>query len=245
MGPGPGGAPGGAPGPGPMGPGPGGPGPGPFPGPGFGPRGPWRPPMHPMGPDFMGGPGRPQEPGGGDMYGVSSGEAHKSVETDDKEKEPEDDTPKAIYSSAPQIVVPLQKKEKKRKRKKKDKSADSNSETANSAKSSVDSSITAANVPEIPVEVTSVKPEHMEDFQVADMEIEPVVPVKKEKKEKKKKFIRFAAGQAWEDTTLAEWDQGLCNLISVLLMLVRIESCHDKPAYAIWEQQTSLHTCAI
>ena len=31
---------------------------------------------------------------------------------------------------------------------------------------------------------------------------------KKEKKEKKKKFVRMAAGTAWEDQTLAEWDLG-------------------------------------
>ena len=31
---------------------------------------------------------------------------------------------------------------------------------------------------------------------------------KKEKKEKKKKFIRTAAGQTWEDPTLADWDNG-------------------------------------
>ena len=194
-------------GPGPMGP-------GPYPGPprpGFGPRGPFRPPMHPMGPDFMDGPGGPQEPIGGGMYGVSSGESHKNVEEIKKEKEPEDDRPKVIYSSAPQIVVPLEKKEKKRKRKKKEKSADSKSDIANSAKTSTDSGVpeATANIPEITVEATPFKPEFQEDFQVADMEIETVVPVKKEKKEKKKKFIRFAAGQAWEDTTLSEWEQGL------------------------------------
>ncbi len=31
---------------------------------------------------------------------------------------------------------------------------------------------------------------------------------KKEKKEKKKRFVRMAAGQTWEDPTLAEWDNG-------------------------------------
>ena len=31
----------------------------------------------------------------------------------------------------------------------------------------------------------------------------------KAKKEKKKKFVRTAAGQTWEDTTLEEWDQGM------------------------------------
>ena len=210
------------PAPGPMGnpggPGPMGPGPGPFPGPprpGFGPRGPpFRPPMHPMGPDFMEGP---QEPGGSGMYGVSSGESHKNVEEEGKHKDPEDDKPKAVYSSAPQIVVPLEKKEKKRKRKKKDKNADTNSDKANSAKSTADSGVPevvaakAANIPESTLEIPNPytgKVELQEDFQVADMEIEPVVPAKREKKEKKKKFIRYAAGQAWEDTTLSEWDQG-------------------------------------
>ena len=32
---------------------------------------------------------------------------------------------------------------------------------------------------------------------------------RKEKKERKKKFIRMAAGQTWEDPTLAEWDTGM------------------------------------
>ena len=226
------------PGPGPMGPGPmgpsmSGPGPGPYPGPprGFGPmgpgpmppRGPMRPPMHPMGPgpgpDFNMGPGPapvpggPQEPSGGGMYGVSSGEAHKSVESEDieKKKDPEDDKPKVVYASAPQIVVPLEKKEKKRKRKRKDKVAENNSDNKDNAKE--DSVISANVTPEISVEIpaTVAKVEPQEDFQLADMEIDTsVVPVvKKEKKEKKKKFIRFAAGQAWEDQTLSEWDQGI------------------------------------
>ena len=40
---------------------------------------------------------------------------------------------------------------------------------------------------------------------------------RKEKKERKKKFIRMAAGQTWEDPTLAEWDTGKwwkCRLIT-------------------------------
>lgn len=237
-GPAPGGGPHGpmGPGPGPMGPGPGGPpmgpgpmgpGPGPFPGPprpGFGPmgpggpRGPMRPPMHPMGPgpgpDYPMGPmpfpGGPQEPSGGGMYGVSSGEAHKNVEEGkEKSKEPEDDKPKTVYASAPQIVVPIEKKERKRKRKKKEKGEDNNSNSTDTTKV-VETDSNAPSAPESLIETTAaIKPEHQEDFQVADMEIDTsVAPMaRKEKKEKKKKFIRFAAGQAWEDQTLAEWDQ--------------------------------------
>ena len=39
---------------------------------------------------------------------------------------------------------------------------------------------------------------------------------KKEKKEKKKKFLRIAAGQQWEDPTLAEWNTGSLQYICYL-----------------------------
>ena len=37
----------------------------------------------------------------------------------------------------------------------------------------------------------------------------PLKGTRKEKKERKKKFFRMAAGQTWEDPTLAEWDTGM------------------------------------
>ena len=42
----------------------------------------------------------------------------------------------------------------------------------------------------------------------ADLDGEPMLGTRKEKKEKKKKYVRTAAGQVWEDHSLAEWDTG-------------------------------------
>nr|KAG5708705.1 hypothetical protein BaRGS_034922 [Batillaria attramentaria] len=113
--------------------------------------------------------------------------------------------PKVIYSAPPVRTVP--KKAGKGKSEKKQTAGDSN--TASLANQTTDIAAVAAASSEVGAEMEGAMGQELEeDTTIADMELDMdlAAPTKREKKEKKKKFIRTAAGQAWEDPTLAEWD---------------------------------------
>lgn len=175
-------------------------------------------PPGPMGfrPNFMQSPGprpmmTPMDQGQNHLYAVSTGEAHAEMDAAIEDHDDQEDKPKVIYSSAAVLTVP---KSEKKKRKKKSKVQDEGTESnASTEASKADAKPKSEMVAGPAIASTTGAPSTVTkdldvNCHVADMEIDNLVtPAKKEKKEKKKKFIRMAAGTAWEDQSLAEWDQ--------------------------------------
>lgn len=118
---------------------------------------------------------------------------------------------KVIYSAPPSLNIPKKKSKTKTGKKR-----------THKTESKDDSDVVAAKVPDLTPDVLPQASNVMdimegEDMTVADMDIDfgeagnaDADPNRRDKKDRKKKFVRTAAGETWEDPTLAEWDPGEC-----------------------------------
>ncbi|KAL5019599.1 hypothetical protein ScPMuIL_002491 [Solemya velum] len=121
------------------------------------------------------------------MYGVSRGDGNSGSSEDKITNSSIISKPKVIYSAAPVKIK---------------QSSETKTETV---KPDIAPTVMAPVAP--PTVETPESKVDLEEYLIADdIDVEQMSGGKKEKKEKKKKFLRTAAGQTWEDPTLAEWD---------------------------------------